>query len=117
MPLAGFPLTRATQRWPSSTLRSGDDPSMYALFVQMAILVAVTHGLRALGRLAGPRRCGMLLGLPSSTTLTLLYCGYEHGNGGAMVAAESSLLGLIAAATLPLAYARATRGASRPLLA
>ena len=73
--------------------------------------------LRALGHLAGPRRCGLLLGVPSSTTLMLLYCGYEHGVGGAMVAAESSLLGLVAAAMLPLAYARATRVGSRPLLA
>jgi hypothetical protein len=90
---------------------------MYGLFLQIAILVAVTQGLRALGRLAGPRRCGLLLGLPSSTTLMLLYCGCEHGTGGAMVAAESSLLGLVAAAMLPLAYARATRVGSRPLLA
>jgi hypothetical protein len=90
---------------------------MYGLFVQIAILVAVTHGLRALGQLAGPRRCGLLLGLPSSTTVMLLYCGYDHGVGGAMVAAESSLLGLVAAATMPLAYARATRVGSRPLLA
>ena len=90
---------------------------MYALLVQIAILVAVTHGLRALAHLAGPRRCGLLLGLPSSTTLMLLFCGYEHGIGGAMVAAESSLLGLVAAAMLPLAYARATHVGSRPLLA
>jgi hypothetical protein len=90
---------------------------MYSLFVQIAILVAMTHGLRALGHLAGPRRCGLLLGLPSSTTLMLLYCGYEHGIGGMMVAAESSLLGLVAAALLPLAYARATRAGSWPLRA
>jgi len=40
-----------------------------------------------------------------------------EAGGGAMVAAESSLLGLVAAATMPLAYARATRVGSRPLLA
>jgi hypothetical protein len=78
---------------------------MYGLFVQIGILVAMTHALRALGHVAGPRRCGLILGLPSSTALMLLYCGHEYGVGEAMAAAESSLLGLVAAATLPLAYA------------
>jgi hypothetical protein len=90
---------------------------MYGLFVQIAIMVAMTHGLRALGHVAGPRRCGLMLGLPSSTTLMLLYCGHEYGLGEAMAAAEASLLGLVAAAALPLAYAWAIRVAPRPLLA
>jgi hypothetical protein len=90
---------------------------MYGLFVQIAILIAMTHGLRALGHAAGPRRCGLILGLPSSTALMLIYCGREYGVGEAMAAAESSLLGLVAAAILPLAYARAIRVAPRPLLA
>jgi hypothetical protein len=86
---------------------------MYGIFVQIAILVAMTHGLRALGHLAGPRRCGLILGLPSTTALMLLFCGREHGVGEAMAAAESSLLGLVAAATLPLAYAQAIGVVSR----
>jgi hypothetical protein len=90
---------------------------MYGLFVQIGILVAMTHALRALGHVAGPRRCGLILGLPSSTGLMLLYCGQEYGVGEAIAAAESSLLGLVAAATLPLAYAWAIHVASRPLLA
>ena len=36
---------------------------MYGLFVEIAILVAMTHGLLALGRVAGPRRCGLVMGL------------------------------------------------------
>jgi hypothetical protein len=98
-------------------LRGRNDLFMYGLFVQIVILVAITHGLRALGRVAGPRRCGLILGLPSSTALMLLYCGQEYGVGEAMAMAESSLLGLVAAANLPLAYARAIRGAAQPLLA
>jgi hypothetical protein len=90
---------------------------MYGLFVQIAILVAMTHGLRALGHVAGPRRCGLILGLPSATALMLLYCGHEYGVGEAMAAAESSLLGLVAAAALPLAYGWTIRVAPRPLLA
>jgi hypothetical protein len=90
---------------------------MYGLFVQIALLIAMTHGLRALGHVAGPRRCGLMLGLPSSTALMLLYCGHEYGISEAMAAAEASLLGLVAAATLPLAYARAIHVAPRPLLA
>jgi hypothetical protein len=90
---------------------------MYGLVVQIAILVAMTHGLRALGHVVGPRRCGLILGLPSSTALMLIYCGTEYGVGEAMATAESSLLGLIAAATVPLVYALAIRVAPRPLLA
>jgi hypothetical protein len=47
----------------------------------------------------------------------LLYCGHEYGVGEAMAAAESSLLGLVAAAALPLAYGWAIRVGPRPLLA
>jgi hypothetical protein len=89
---------------------------MYGLFVQIVILVAMTHGLRALGHVVGPRRCGLVLGLPTATALMLLYCGREYGVGEAMAAAESSLLGLVAAAALPLAYIRAIRVAPRWLL-
>src|SRR5947209_6051427 len=90
---------------------------MYGIFVQLVILVAITQGLRALGHLAGPRCCGLVLGLPSTTALMLLFCGHEHGVGEAMTAAESSLLGLVAAAMLPLAYARAIRAGARPIWA
>ena len=116
-PVARSPSLLAAGLWLSTPLHGGNDLSMYGLLVQIAILVAMTHALRALGHVAGARRCGLILGLPSSTALMLLYCGHEYGVGEAMAAAESSLLGLVAAATLPLAYARAIRVAPRPLLA
>ena len=67
------------------------------------------HGFRALGRLVGPRWSGLVLGLPSTTAIVLMFCGGEQGNGAATEMAESSLLGLVAAVALPLAYAQAVR--------
>ena len=49
------------------------------------------------------------LGLPSTTAIVLILCGCERGNAAATEMAESSLLGLAAAVTLPLAYAQAVR--------
>jgi len=67
------------------------------------------HGFRVLGRLAGPRWSGLALGLPSTTAIVLIFCGCEQGSGAATKMAESSLLGLVAALALPLAYAHAVR--------
>lgn len=47
------------------------------------------------------------MGLPSTTAVVLVGCGLERGLDEAAVAAEACLVGLIAAATLPLAYTRA----------
>jgi hypothetical protein len=67
------------------------------------------HVFRALGRAAGPRWSGLALGLPSTTAIVLIFCGCEHGSVAATTMAEASLLGLVAAVALPLAYARAAR--------
>ena len=75
--------------------------------IQVAVLVAMTHAIRALGRIAGPTRCGLILGLPSSSAVMLVFLGRERGVAEASGAAESCLLGLIAAVTLALVYARA----------
>jgi hypothetical protein len=90
---------------------------MYGLLAQIAILAATTRALRALARFAGPRRCGLVLGLPWSTALMLLYCVHDRGEAEAMATAESALLGATAAAALPLAYARAIGGDARRLRA
>jgi hypothetical protein len=94
--------------------------SMSGTLIQVAVLVALTHGVRALGRLFGPRRCGLVLGLPSATAVMLVFCGRERGMAEAAEAAEVCLLGMIATAALPLIYARAIgvgRGPSRAPLA
>jgi hypothetical protein len=85
-------------------------------FGQIAMLVVWTCGLRALGRWAGPRWSGLLLGLPSTTALVLLGCALERGPEDAAGTAEACLAGLAASATLPLAYARAV-SAGWPLFA
>jgi hypothetical protein len=80
---------------------------MCGLLVKCAALIVMVHGFRLLGRLAGPRWSALALGLPSTTAVVLIICGYERGNEAAIEMAESSLLGLAAAVALPLAYAQA----------
>jgi hypothetical protein len=78
---------------------------MCALLVKCVALIVMIHAFRTLGRLAGPSWSGLVLGLPSTTAIVLLYCGCEHGRGAAIAMTESSQLGLVAAVALPLAYA------------
>ncbi len=79
------------------------------LAVKCITLIAVIHGLRSLGRRLGPRACGMLLGLPSSTAILLVLCARDRGSSEAIEMADASLLGLIAAVSLPITYAQAVR--------
>ncbi len=80
---------------------------MIGPLVQMMTLITLTHGFRALGKWVGPLRSGLLMGFPSTTALVLVGCALERGLDEATVAAEACLVGLVAAAMLPLAYARA----------
>jgi hypothetical protein len=82
---------------------------IFELVVKCATLIAVIHAFRFIGRRAGPRASGLILGLPSSTAILLVLCGLENGTATAVEMADSGLLGLIAAVALPLAYARAVR--------
>ena len=82
---------------------------MCGLLLKCAALIVMIHGFRVLGRLAGPRLSGLALGLPSTTAIVLIVCGCERGSDSAILMAESSLLGLVAAVALPLAYAQAVR--------
>jgi hypothetical protein len=85
------------------------------LALKCATLIAVIYGLRFLGRRAGPRASGLVLGLPSSTAILLVLCGREKGVAPALEMADASLLGLIAAVSLPLAFAWAVgRGRRLP---
>jgi hypothetical protein len=80
---------------------------MFGLLLQMAIAVATTHGVRALGLRVGPRRGGLLMGLPSTTALVLVGFGLREGVSEATIASEACLASLLAAAAVPLAYAKA----------
>ncbi len=75
--------------------------------LQIAVLVGMTHVFRALANALGPRHSGLLMGLPTTTALVLVSCGAERGVDEAAIASEACLTGLVAASTLPLAYARA----------
>lgn len=86
-----------------------------AILLKCAILITVIHVLRQLGRRFGPRASGMLLGLPSTTAVLLLLCGHEKGTDAASEMADAGLLGLIAAAALPVGFASALgRGRNLP---
>ncbi len=80
---------------------------MIGPFVQITVMVGLTHGFRALERFVGPRRSGLLMGLPSTTALTLISCGLECGLEEATLASETCLVGMVAATSLPLSYAKA----------
>ena len=77
--------------------------------MKCAVLIVMIHGFRVFGRLAGPRWSALVLGLPSTTAIVLVFCGCERGSAAATEMAESSLLGLAAAVALPLAYAQTVR--------
>jgi plasmid stabilization system protein ParE len=79
------------------------------LLLKCVALITVIHGLRAVCRRIGPRASGLILGLPSSTGIILFLCSRERGSTGMSEMAEASLLGLVAAVSLPLAYAHAAQ--------
>ena len=82
---------------------------MCGLIAKCAVLIILIHIFRTLGRCAGPRFSGLALGLPSTTAVVLIFCGCEHGSGTATEMAEASLLGLVAAVSLPLAFTGSVR--------
>ena len=80
---------------------------MSGLATQVVVLVVLTHGFRVLGQWSGPRRGGILLGLPSTTAIVLCGTGLERGLDESLRMAQAGLLGLVAAVTLPVVYALA----------
>ena len=74
---------------------------------KIALMVAMTHGFRALGRLSGPRWAGLALGLPCSTAVALVGGGADRGVEYAVRMSGTSLVGLAGAVALPMAYALA----------
>jgi hypothetical protein len=77
---------------------------MCGLILKCALLTVLIQIFRALGRCGGPRYSGLALGLPSTTAVVLIFCGCECGITAATEMAESSLLGLVAAVSLPLVF-------------
>lgn len=87
------------------------------LLLKGATIVMMTHGLRALVGRLGPRRGGLLMGLPSTTAITLYFLGREQGPEFAAAAAGSALLGLTGAVAAALVYATAAVERRRPAVA
>ncbi len=74
-------------------------------WIQVAVLMTMTHVVRVVGDRLGPRWGAIVLGMPSTTAVLLVGGGCERGVAEAGQAAELGLLGLVAATTLPLCYA------------
>jgi hypothetical protein len=72
---------------------------------KIALVVMMTHALRELGRRFGPRWGALALGLPCSTAVALIGCGYDLGVDESVAMAGSSLIGLVGAVVLPIAFA------------
>ena len=76
---------------------------------KIALMVAMTHGFRALGRASNPRWAGLALGLPCSTAMALVGGGADRGVDYAVMMSRTSLIGVAGAVALPIAYALAAR--------
>lgn len=84
-----------------------------SLFWKIVVVVAVTHLARWIGHLAGPNWGGIILGLPISTALVLLFYAIDAGADFAMAAVDSGILGVGAAVGAAVAFvAMLARGAN-----
>ena len=75
---------------------------------KLALVVALSHGYRVVGRTVGPRWAGLITALPCSTAVALLGGGSDRGVGYAVAMANTCWVGLAGASALPLAFASAT---------
>jgi hypothetical protein len=80
-------------------------------------MIVVTHAIRPLSGWLGERWGGLLIGLPITTALTLLYCLWERGPQYAAAAAQAGLLGLGATVAFATATARCLSCSRRLALA
>ena len=90
---------------------------MTPLLVTLGAMIVVTHTIRHLSGCLGERWGGLLIGLPISSALTLLYCIWERGPQYAATAAEAGLLGLGATVAFAVATARCLSRSRRLALA
>jgi hypothetical protein len=93
------------------------ESAVIPLLATLGAMVVVTHTIRHLSGLLGERWGGLLIGLPISTALTLLYCLWEHGPQHAAGAAQAGLLGLGATVAFAVATARCLNRSRRLALA
>jgi len=75
---------------------------------KLALVVALSHAYRVVGRTVGPRWAGLITALPCSTAVALVSGGSDRGMSYAVTMADACWVGLAGASTLPLAFASAT---------
>ncbi len=74
---------------------------------KLALVVALSHGYRVVGRTIGPRWAGLITALPCSTAIALLGGGSDLGLDYAVAMASACWVGLAGASALSLAFASA----------
>ena len=77
---------------------------------KLALVVALSHGYRVVGRTIGPRWAGLITALPCSTASALRGGGSDLGVDYAVMMANACWVGLAGASALSLAFASATVG-------
>ena len=74
---------------------------------KLALVVALSHWYRNVGRRLGPRWAGLVTALPCSTAVALLGGGSDRGVDYAVAMAGACWVGLAGASALPLGFAAA----------
>jgi hypothetical protein len=78
---------------------------MSTILAKLLLVVVMSHGLRIIGRAAGPRWGALALGLPCTTAVALAGSGQDRGVAFSIAMADHCLVGLAGAVALPLAFA------------
>jgi len=80
------------------------------IVVKILIIVGLTHALRWVSYVAGPRWGGLIAGLPLTSAVVLFFLASENGEAFATRAANSGAIGIAAGAALAIVFAWAVRG-------
>jgi hypothetical protein len=90
---------------------------MNIVIVKILVIVSLTHALRWVSHIAGPRWGGLIAGLPMTSAVVLFFLAAENGEAYAARAANSGAVGIAAGAALAMIFAWAVRGGQPPALA
>jgi hypothetical protein len=90
---------------------------MNIVIVKILVIVGLTHALRWVSHIAGPRWGGLIAGLPLTSAVVLLFLAAENGEAFAASAAKSGAVGIAAGAALAMVFAWAVRGGQSLTLA
>ena len=82
---------------------------MSFILVKLLLVVLLTHALRWIALLIGPRWGGLALGMPCLSALALVGCEREYGLAFALIMADHCFLGVAGAVAVPVAFCQAVR--------